>query len=102
MSSGDESDDELTMLEDIRDSSQSHLSINMRESPYKICYRIKRDQAECKGALLSTQNISKFLHKVFKAIVNDISQVLPIFGESGSEFSYSITEARNFAEVTRL
>ena len=36
------------------------------------------------------QNIGKVLHKVFKAVVNDISQVLPILGESGSEVSYLI------------
>ena len=44
----------------------------------------------------------KGLHKVFKTVVNDILQVLPIFGESGSEVSYLITELRNFAEVSRL
>ena len=42
------------------------------------------------------------LHKVFKAFINDISQVLPIWGESGSEVSYFIPELRNIAEVTRL
>ena len=36
------------------------------------------------GDLLSTKNIGKGLHKVFKAVVNDILQVLPILGESGS------------------
>ena len=42
------------------------------------------------------------LNKVFKAVVNDIFQVLPILGESGSEVSYFIPEARNFAEGIRL
>ena len=46
--------------------------------------------------------MSKGLHKLFKAIVNDIFQALPILGESGSEVSYFIPEPRNFAEVTRL
>ena len=46
--------------------------------------------------------MSKVLHKVFKAVVNEILQVLPILGESGSEVSYFIPEPRNFSEVTRL
>ena len=40
------------------------------------------------------------LYKVFKAIVDEISQVLPILGESGSEVSYFIPEPRSFAEAT--
>ena len=43
--------------------------------------------------------MGKGLHKVFKAVVNDISQVLPILGESGSEVSYSIPDPRNVSEV---
>ena len=39
---------------------------------------------------------------MFKSDVNDISQVLPILGESGSEVSFFIPEHRNFAEVTKL
>ena len=39
------------------------------------------------------------LHKVF---INEISQVLPILGESGSEFSYFIPELRNVSEVNRV
>ena len=42
------------------------------------------------------------LHKLFKAVVNEISQVLLILGESVSEVSYFIPEPRNFAEVTIL
>ena len=42
------------------------------------------------------------LHRVFKAVVNEILQVLPIFGEFGSEVSYFIPESRNYAEVTRF
>ena len=52
--------------------------------------------------LLCTRSIGKGLHKVFKAAVNDILQVLPIVGESGSEVSYFIPEPRNFSEVTRF
>ena len=46
--------------------------------------------------------MGKGLHKVFKAIVNEISQDLPILDESGSEVSYLIPEPRNFSEVTIL
>ena len=46
--------------------------------------------------------MGKDLHKLFKAVVNEISQVLPIFGESGSEVSYFIKESRNFSKVTIL
>ena len=52
-------------------------------------------------ALLSTQNMGKGLHKLSKAVFNEISQVLPISDESGSEVSYFITKPRNFVEVTR-
>ena len=46
--------------------------------------------------------MGKGLYKLFRAVVNDISQVLPIVGESGSEVSYFILEPRFFSEVTRL
>ena len=46
--------------------------------------------------------MGKGLHKVFKAVVNEISQVLPILGESGSQVSYFIPEPRKFSEVTIL
>ena len=46
--------------------------------------------------------MGKGLNKVFKVVVNNISQALPILGESGSEVSYFITEPTNFSEVTRL
>ena len=90
------------MLEDICDSSQSHPIKYRREARYKIRDRVKRGQLERKGALLSTQNMVKGLHKAFKAVVNDNLQALPILGESGSEISYFIPEPRNFAEVTIL
>ena len=48
------------------------------------------------------QNIGKGLHKLFKSVVNDISQVLPILVESGSEVSYFIPYPRNFSEVSRF
>ena len=105
MDSGNESEDETMsteMLWYIRKNSKSHKSINRRDARYNICDRIKLRQPEWKGALLSTQNMGKCLHKVFKAVVYEISQVLPILGESGSEVSYFIPEPRNFAEVTIL
>ena len=46
--------------------------------------------------------MGKYLHKVFRTIVKDISQYLPPLGESSSEFSHLISETRNFSEVTKL
>ena len=80
------------ILEDIRDGSQSYTSIHRREVRYKICDRIKLGRAEWKGALLSMQNLGKGFKKLFKAVVNDILQALPVLGDSGSEVSYFITE----------
>ena len=37
---------------------------------------------------------------MFKAVVNEIPQDLPILGEYGSDFSYFIPDPRNLAEVT--
>ena len=48
------------------------------------------------------RNMVKGLHKVFKAVVDEIFQVLPILGEYGLEVSYFIPESRNFLEVTIL
>ena len=41
--------------------------------------------------------MSKCLHKIFKAVLNEISQALPILGESRSEASYLIPEPMKFA-----
>ena len=46
--------------------------------------------------------MGKGLHKVFKAVVNELSEVLLILGDSGSERSYFIPEPRNFVKVTLL
>ena len=46
--------------------------------------------------------MGKGLNKLFKACVNEILQVLPIFVESVSEVSCFVPEPINFAEVTRL
>ena len=45
--------------------------------------------------------MSKGLHKVFKTVVKNIQQDLPL-GEFGSEISYFIPEPRNFSEVKKL
>ena len=52
--------------------------------------------------MLSTQNMGKFLQKVFNSVENEYSQDLPTLGESGSEVSHFIPESRNFSEVTRF
>ena len=83
MDSGDESENDpisTEMLEVIRDGSESHPDINRREARYKICDIIKQRYSEWKGALKSTQNMGKGLHKVFKTVVKEISQYLPPLG----------------------
>ena len=92
----------MEMLEDIRDGNQTHPTINKREARCKIRDRIKQRQLEWKGALKSTRNTGKGLHKVFSTIVKDISQERTNLGESGSEVSHFISEPRNFAEVKKL
>ena len=47
------------MLEDIRDGSQTHLSVNRREARYKIRDCIRQRQSEQKGALRATQSMGK-------------------------------------------
>ena len=71
------------MLEDICERRKSHLSINRIEARYKINHCIKQRRAEQKGEFLSTLNIVKVSHKVFKAVVNELLESLPIMGESG-------------------
>ena len=46
--------------------------------------------------------MDKGLYKLFKSVVNEISQALPILVKSGSEVSYFIPEPRKFSEVNRL
>ena len=46
--------------------------------------------------------MGKGLQNLFKDVINEILQVLPILGESGSELSYFNPEPRKFANVTRL
>ena len=101
----DDSDHDIIsteMLEDICDRSQSHPNVNRREARYKIRDRIRQIQSEWKGALKSTRNMGKHLHKVFKTVVKYILQQFPPLGESCSEVLHFIPEPRNFAEVTKL
>ena len=90
------------MLEDIRDGSQSHPNVNKKEAHYKIRECIRQIQSEWKGALKATKSMGKVFHKVFKAVVKEISQDLPPLGESSSEFSHFIQEPRNFSEVKKI
>ena len=46
--------------------------------------------------------MGKVLHKVFKAVVNELSEALPILDESCLKVSYFTPEPGNFSEVTRL
>ena len=54
---GDESDHDLIsteILEDIRDGSQTHPNVNIREARYKIHDRKKQRQSEWEGAIKDT------------------------------------------------
>ena len=84
------------MLEDIHYWSQSHPTINRIEARYKIRDCIKQGIKWPKGSLLSTQNMGRGLHKLFRAVGNELSESLPIMGESGSEVSYFVPEPRKF------
>ena len=74
----------METLEDIRDRSQTHPTVNKREARCKIRYRINQRRLEWKGPLKATRNMGKGLHKVFSTIVLEISQELTNLGESGS------------------
>ena len=83
MSLGDESYAKrmpIYMLEYINEGSQYHPIINRIEARCKIRYCFKQRQAECKGALLSTRNMGKVLHKVLKSFGNELSESLSILG----------------------
>ena len=90
------------MLEYIWDGSQYHPIVNRREAHYNIIDCIKQIQAKWKGWLLSMQNMVKGLHQVFKAVVNEILQVLPIWGKYESEVSYFIPEPRKCLKWPKL
>ena len=46
--------------------------------------------------------MGKFSHKVFKVVLNEISQALSIFGQYGSGVCYFVPGPVNFAEVEGL
>ena len=89
-------------LKDIQNVSQILPEINTRGSRSKICYPIEQTQNECKGKEILEKRRIKVLHKVFKAIVNELNNKLTYLGKSGSEVSHFIPEPRNFVEVTIL
>ena len=74
------------MSEDILDNSQSHPNVNSREAHYKIRGCINQIQSEWKGALKSTQNMVKGLHRVLNTVVKDIF----------ARFTFGIIWFRNF------
>ena len=46
--------------------------------------------------------MNNVLHQLFKAVLNELNNVLLTLGETGSEVSHFIPETSNFTEVTRL
>ena len=83
MDSGDESDHNIIsteMLVDIRDGSQIHPNVNMREARYKLRDRIRQRQSGWKGVSKATQNVGEGLNKVFKTVVKEIFQELTRLG----------------------
>ena len=89
-------------LEDIRDVSYVYPNINVRDTKLKIYYLNRQFQNKWKGLELSAKSIGRVLHKLFKAIVNELDNSLPTLVESDSEVSYFIPERSNFTKVTRL
>ena len=77
LDSNEKSDHDLIsteMLEDIRDRSQTHPTVNENEARYEIRDRIRQRQSEWTGALKATRSMGKGLHKVFSTIVKEILQ----------------------------
>ena len=73
--SNEKSDHDLIsteMLEDIRDGSQTHPTVNKMEARYEIHDHIRRKESQRKGALKATRDMVKGLHKVFSTIVKEI------------------------------
>ena len=99
LSTYDNSDDgyiSTNSLEDTWDGSQINPELNARDAIINICDHIKQTKNEWKVAELSENRMGKGLHKFFKAVVNELKNVLPTLGESGSEVSHFIPEPRNF------
>ena len=82
-STDDDSDDgyiSTNTLEDIRNVNYLHPGINTRYARLKIHERIRQTQGEWKGLELSAKRVGKGLHKIFKAVVNELKNLLPILG----------------------
>ena len=70
--SNDESNCDLIStetLEDIRDGSKTHQTVNKWEAHYEICDRVRQNESQWKGALKAMRNTGKGLHKVFSTTV---------------------------------
>ena len=92
----------MNALEKIWDGSQIHPDINTRDNIFKIGDCIRQTKNEWKEAELSANIIFKGLHKVFKAVVNELNNMLPTLRYLGSEISHFIPEPSNSSEVIRL
>ena len=53
--------------------------------------RIRKTQIEWKGEELSVNTIGKVSNKLFKIVINELNNTLPILGKSVSEVSPFIT-----------
>ena len=62
----------------------------------KIRDLIKQTQNECKGEELSENSMGKSLHKVSKAVVDELNNLFTTLIELGSEVSHFIPESSNF------
>ena len=72
----DESDEvyiSTKSIEDIRDISQIHPDVNTRDAKLKIRDHIFQTQSEWKIAEISVKSMGKCLHKLFKAVVNELN-----------------------------
>ena len=53
---------------------------NVIDARLKICYCIRQTQGGYKGEELSANSMRKILHKLFKAILNELNNSLPTLG----------------------
>ena len=68
------------VLEEILYGSQTHLDINARYARFKIRDRIKQIKNERKVSERLAKSMGKGLHKLFKAIVNELKNEFPTLG----------------------
>ena len=64
--------------EDIRDGNYVHPNIHARYSRFKIRDGIRHVHSKWKGAEISSKMMGKGLHSVFKAIVKELNNSLPV------------------------